>query len=395
MRPNGLMRLRGYVTVAFRGTGIEQLLNLAVAERFTLWDVRMTGAESARASMPVSDFFRLRPLLKRTGCRVHVMERAGFPFLLVKIGKRKTFAIGLLGFLLGLFLLTSVVWKVEVLGLEKLGEDVVLDKAGEIGIYRLQWKFRLQDPDKMASELHRRLPDAAWVGVEVEGTHVHIRVVESTRPDPRQLTGPRHLIASKNAIITEILADKGKPLVQPHSYVRQGDVLVSGLIGAEGGNQQLVAASGKVKGLVWYTSDIEVPLSRTLKTYTGEQYKRFYLVFGSRALQITGYGKEDYSRSETIPDRKTLHWRNYVLPVGWLTEEVKEVKESELAIRPEEALAAGLERGRADVLAGAGEEARITGEKILSQREENGKLLLTVHFEVEERIDTEQLLASP
>jgi similar to stage IV sporulation protein len=233
------------------------------------------------------------------------------------------------------------------------------------------------------------LPGTAWVGVHISGTHLTIKIVESTVPDKLPLMNPRNLVASKNALITEIMAIKGRPVVKPNMYVRKGDLLISGIIGMEP-NTQIVVATGTVKGLIWYTSNIEVPLIKTYKVYSGESHNRSYLVLGTRALQLTGYGKPTYSQSEIIPERKTLQWRSYSLPIGWLYEKVMEVNYVNQPISYEEAKSSGLRQSRLDLLSGLGKESRIVSEKILHQKTENGKVYMEVLFEVEESIIEEQ-----
>ncbi|MFD0870576.1 MULTISPECIES: sporulation protein YqfD [Paenibacillus] len=388
MRPNIISRLKGYVTIELRGERLEEFINLAASSRLVLWDMQIKQPNLAEVNLHIEDFYKLRPLLKKTGCRIHLLKRYGFPFFLDKLWKRKFFIAGLCFFIVGLFLLSSIVWKVEVEGNEKLMKMEILEKAKQLGIYEYQWKFRLGNQEDLARELHKQLPGVAWVGVKVEGTHIKIQVVESASPEQKELKSPRHLIASKNAVVTKILAEKGKPVVQPDQYVRKGDLLISGLIGNEQ-YQQTVVSQGQVKGLVWYTSKIEVPMVRKYKTYTGESYRRFYLVFGNRALQLTGYGTS-YEQSEQEASRKTLQWRNYGLPVGWMNEKVREVRYLEEPLEREAARQIGLERARADILHGAGEDSRITSEKVLKEQEENGVLVMEVHFEVEENIAVEQ-----
>ncbi|GIP35831.1 sporulation protein YqfD [Paenibacillus sp. J2TS4] len=388
MQPNLFSKIKGYITIELRGERLEELINLAVATRLVLWDIRIIKEQLAEVNLSISDFYRLRPLLKKTGCRLHILHRYGLPFFLDKLGKRKFFVAGVFFFLAGLFLLTSLVWKVEVEGNEKLMTVEILEKAKQLGIYEYQWKFRLKNQEDLARELHNQLPGAAWIGVQVEGTHIRIKVVESASPEEREPMNPRHLVATKNAVVTQILAEKGKPVVQPNQYVREGDVLISGWIGNEA-NQQTVVSQGQVKGLVWYTSTIETPLVRKYKTYSGNSFKRFYLVFGNRALQLTGYGHK-YEASESASSRKTLQWRNYGLPVGWLNEKVREVHLLEEPLEKEAAREIGLERARADLLQEAGKESKIIAEKILKEQEENGKLVMEVHFEVEENIAVEQ-----
>jgi len=137
---------------------------------------------------------------------------------------------------------------------------------------------------------------------------------------------------------------------------------------------------------VWYESKLEVPLTQKYKVFTGESYKRFYVVLGGRALQVTGYGKPSYAESETEEVRKTLQWRQYALPIGWMTENVREASVEEQAIDTAAARAAGLERAKAEILMGAGEEARFVSYNVLQEKTENGKVYMNVLFQVEEAI---------
>ncbi|WP_426447800.1 sporulation protein YqfD [Paenibacillus sp. S-38] len=395
MKTSVVQRIRGFVVVEVRGRQLEGLLNRMTERRMSMWDIRITAEHQASLCLPLPDFFRLRPLLKETGCRVRVRQRHGLPFLLDKLERRKFFAIGLLGFIIGVYLLSSMVWKVSVEGNEKIQTDQILAAAKAQGIYAMQWKYKLKEPVELSRNLQGQLPGASWIGVEIQGTHVIIKVVEATIPESKPLMNPRHLVASKNAMVTQIFAEKGRPAVKVNTYVRKGDILISGILGDEA-NRQTVVASGKVKGLVWYKPTVEVPLTQRYKVYTGETKTRSYLVLGSRGVQVYGYGKLPFEAYETIPDRQTLSWRNFVLPVGWLKEKLMEVRYVEQPVDPKEAAAIGLEQAKGQILAEAGPEARVVGEKILHEKAENGKVYMEVHLEVEELIAAEQpIVAGP
>ncbi|MGF7032002.1 hypothetical protein J2T17_002921 [Paenibacillus mucilaginosus] len=395
MKTSIVQRIRGFVVVEVRGRQLERLLNRMTERRMSMWDIRITAEHQASLCLPLPDFFRLRPLLKETGCRVRVRRRQGLPFLLDKLERRKFFAFGLLGFIIGVYLLSSMVWKVSVEGNERIQTDQILTAAKAQGIRPMQWKFKLKEPVELSRGLQGQLPGASWVGVEIQGTHIIIKVVEATIPEPKALMNPRHLVASKNAMVTQIFAEKGRPAVKVNTYVRKGDILISGLLGDET-NRQTVVASGKVKGLVWYKPTVEVPLTQRYKVYTGETKTRSYLVLGNRGIQVYGYGKLPFEAYETIPDRQTLSWRNFILPVGWLKEKLMEVRYVEQPVDPKEAAAIGLEQAKGQILAEAGPEARVVGEKILHEKAENGKVYMEVHLEVEELIAAEQpIVAGP
>lgn len=60
---------------------IEALINTLAEQGLEVWDLRAHDGRKAEMNILLPHFFRLRPLLKRTGCRVKVTHRSGFPFL--------------------------------------------------------------------------------------------------------------------------------------------------------------------------------------------------------------------------------------------------------------------------------------------------------------------------
>jgi similar to stage IV sporulation protein len=387
-----LDKLRGYVRIELFARDVEKLLNALTANRVDAWNIRRTGTSSIELYLTIRGFFELRPLLKRTGIRakLRVIQRYGLPFTLVRLRRRKMFLAGAASFFVAIYVLSMLVWDVDVTGQNQIAESEVLQAARESGIYRFQWKFRLPDPDTLSRDLQRKLPGTAWVGVDWQGTRVQIQIVESTRPEERPLENPRHLIASKNALVTQILAEKGRPLVRPNTNVSKGDILISGYVGDET-NPHTVVAQGTVRGIVWEEAEVEIPLTLSRKVYTGEKKTQSYLVIGNRALKLTGYGGPQFEQFETIPERLTLEWRGWKLPIGWLKERLLEARVEEIPLDPEEAARIALERARAEVTSAAGTDAKWVGEKIiLHERTENGKVYMKVLFEIEQNIAAEQ-----
>lgn len=124
-------------------------------------------------------------------------------------------------------------------------------------------------------------------------------------------------------------------------------------------------------------------------TYTGISHDRLYLVLGNRAIQLWGYGKIPYSTHKTTVEHDPLTWRSYKLPMGWMTESVRETKIQEQKLTEAEAKMSGLEGARADILAKYGKGTKIMSQKILHEKRENGKVYMKVLFEVEQDIAEE------
>ncbi|HWO54627.1 MAG TPA: sporulation protein YqfD [Paenibacillus cookii] len=385
-----LSGVRGCVQITVRGEGINRLINALAEAGIPVWDIRpASNNQTADMKLLLRDFHALRPLLKRTGCRMHVARRIGLPFRLAKLYKRKFFAAGIGAFFLLLFVLTSLVWNINVVGNEKIPTEDILKAAKEEGVRPYQWIFRLKEPDKLSRALSLKLPETSWIGVERKGTTITIQVVEAEKPEKEPLASPRHLVSKSDAVITSIYAEQGRPLVQKNTRVKKGQVLISGILGDGEARSQVVVAKGEVKGLVWHEYQLEVPLVQKRKIYTGERKDKSYLVLGNRAIQLWGYGKEPFAKSETLTERDPLTWRSIALPIGWMTEKVMEVTETQETLQPEEAKKLGLEAAIRDILAKYGNDSQIISQKILHEKRENGKVYMKVLFEVEEKIAEE------
>ncbi|MCM3784479.1 sporulation protein YqfD [Neobacillus mesonae] len=388
MKTPSLANLRGSVSIVLLGGDLEALINQIAVRGLQVWDIRSIGERSASMNILLRDFFKLRPLLRRTGCRVRVKQRIGFPFFLARLFKRKMFIAGALLFFVILFTMSSLVWDVEVKGTVKMTEEEVLAAAKNEGLYPFQWAFRLPTQDKLAKEMIKQLPAASWIGVERDGTKFTIQIVEADEPEKQPLLSPRHLISKADAVVTEIYAEQGRPVVQKDTRVKKGSILISGILGDES-NTEIVAAKGAVKGLVWHEYNIEVPLTQKQTTYTGESNERRYIVLGNWAIQYWGYDDTPYNKFETITDVEPLTWRSFKLPVGWMTETDRETNYRELKPSEEEAKQAGLTAAKNDILAKNGKGTKIISEKILHEKKENGKVYMKVLFEVEESIAEE------
>ncbi len=383
--------LKGTVTIEVRGGSPEAFINEAMAGGVKLERLRRPSLELLQADISVTDFFRIKPFLKRTGCKIKVVNRSGMPFFLARAEKRIWFTAGLGLFFVMLFLLASLVWKVEVTGNVRLTEEEILTAARKEGIYFWQISYKLDDMNQISKRLAAALPGTNWVGVEKKGTKINIQVVEQTIPKPLPLNSPRHLIASADAVVTQIVADAGKPMAAKNKKVKKGDVLISGIIGSEG-NTRAIPAKGIVRGAVWYEYLLEAPLTHKMKVYTGNKKVSWHLVLGSRALKLSGFGQEPYSSSESLVDEERVGWRNWTLPIGRLKHTEMETMELERILTIEEAKNAAILQAKADVLEKAGLDAIIEDEIVLHEKTDNGKVYMKVLFEVDQSIVKEMPL---
>jgi len=390
------LRAHGFVRVRLVGESenAQAVLREAAAAGMPLYRVRAEPDEGLTFVLSVPDFLRLRRILRRHRCRVRIVAKGGFPFLWKRIARRKALILSALLFAAALAAASSLVWEVRIEPSEHISVEEIRAAAAAEGVHRFQWIARLDEPPDLARRIAARLPDAAWVGVDRHGTMIIIKVVEARKPDPRPLENPRDLVAKTDAVITRIVAESGRPVVRRHERVRKGDVLISGVIGTDE-RRQAVVARGEVRGLVWHEYEIVSPLVRKAKTYTGSRRDRLYLVIGNRAFRLSGYGSEPFAKSDIRSEYTPWRLLRWELPMGTMRERELEVAFEEVRVTAAEAKEAGLARAREELLAKAGEDARILHEKILHEEAGNGKVKVKVLFEVDQPIAEERPIVWP
>ncbi|MDR6225047.1 sporulation protein YqfD [Desmospora profundinema] len=384
-------QLTGQLVVELTGPELIRFINEATRVRLELQSITWMGTGKVRLTLFVSDFFRLRPLLRSTGTKVRIIRKKGFPFWWMRLMRRRFFAWGILLFLLLLFSLSSVVWSVEVEGNERIPESELRTLLREEGVYIGQLKYRMKSAEEIQYRLGEKMPQLSWVGFRMEGTRAVLTVVERKRvEEERDPTdrGPVNLIAKRGGLIVDMHVERGRPVVEVKDVVKKGQLLVSGRYGnpAQTETGSLVGAKGKVWGQVWYESEVEVPLVQKRKVYTGNREKGYYPFIASRIVRLPFWQEESFTQLESIQHVKAIQFGRWRLPFGWVEEERLEMEWVKQKIPEKEAIALGVERAREDLLSQMGEGSRVVDQKVLHPRVDSGKVVMKIQFDAIEDI---------
>jgi len=315
--------LYGTVCIRIRGTFPERLINLCVSRQIYLWDICKQD-DVLFARMYLADFFRIRPLVKMSKTQVKVVEYTGLPFVMKKIKRRKMLVIGAVLFLLGLHVLSSYVWFIELKGVKMLSKERILEVAEDHGLKPGVLKKTI-DTKQIEDAILFSLPEVAWVEIGFTGTRAEIEIVEKTLPKTEDKT-PAHIVAMKDGVITEIITIAGQPAVKKGDTVKKGDLLIRGFatpskteppgepptITVPG---QLIRAKGLVKARVWYEGYGEAGLMRELRTRTGRRDMAVDLLVGPYRINVKRVAANPFPLYCTETIHKKMPWRNSGLTV--------------------------------------------------------------------------------
>ena len=136
----------------------------------------------------------------------------------------------------------------------------------------------------ISQDLRNKFPEFAWLGLTRYSSKIIINVEKQDVPIKQQedlsITGD--LIASKDAIITDIIVNRGIVIVMKNQSVKKGDVLVSGNLrynNDPSDKTNLVKSKGIIIGNTMELEKIKVPIKTSSLEYSGKIINKKYVEF--------------------------------------------------------------------------------------------------------------------
>lgn len=381
----------GQVHIEVTGQNTERFINRCMENNISVTNIRRTNGNSIACTVQAEDVRKLRPLLRQSDCKLHILKKDGLPFFFKKILSKKGFLSGLLLFVVILFVLSNMLWRIDVIGATPKIEHDIRQVLEDIGVEPGAFQFKLPPPEDIQYAISDRVNKVAWVGASLNGTTYTFRVVEKEIPEEQKALTPRNLVADKEAVIHDIYVEQGKALVKENDYVQKGDVLIAGTIGDED-HKKVVPAKGKVRGETWYESRVTVPLETRLETNTGESYTKHTLAFFGVRIPFWGFSGPDFHQYRVKTKEIPLRIFGWTLPITYETTTYLESEQVKRTYSRKEAIQKAKQLGRKALKKKLSKDDHIRSEKILRRSRERGKVKVLIHYTVIEHITKEQPL---
>ncbi len=296
-----------------------------------------------KLKVSIPGYKALRPVAKKTRCRVTMLHKKGVPFLLFRHRRRKTFAIGVLLFLGLIWFMTSFVWVVEVEGNEFIKSEEISIYLKQEGLEEGSFKLGL-DLSEIENKIMLQTDKLSWIGIEIVGTKALVKVKERRNP-PKIIEKhiPCNIIAEKDGVIHSLVVKSGFPVVNEGDTVEEGQLLVSGVIDSKVEGIRYIHSTGALKARTWYEKTKEVSLIKVDRIKTGKRKKQYALKILNYKLNLFFNSGIPYANYDKMTDNKALTiGKENILPIQLETVLYQEVKVEEKKISAEEAIEEGV-----------------------------------------------------
>ncbi len=275
--------LKGYVIIRIEGLALERLLNLALTNDVYLWDLRRINYFQVEVCVSLKGLKVLEELIEKTGCKAEILNIKGMPQQLETIKKRKTFLIGFLLFFITTFILSSFIWKIEINGIEQTPKEDIVEYLSEMGINSGIHKSKVSE-EEVKLLLINGYDYFSFIDVRLKGIKLIIDIKEEDIP-PEEVNKdyPANVVAKKKGVITKVIARNGEGVVKESQVVREGQLLISGVIQSQDGSYNLVHADGEVLARTSYDAKVSEPILKKIEKETGR-------VFTQRGIKVYKQG---------------------------------------------------------------------------------------------------------
>ncbi|WP_078577107.1 sporulation protein YqfD [Salipaludibacillus agaradhaerens] len=389
MRNDWLHKSTGYMKIQVTHASPETFIKECQRQGVLTWEVTFQEEERFTAYVLLTDLYKLKKMAKLLSCKIKFEEKKGLPFLLKKLSNRKGLVAGILGFIAVLILLSNMVWTIEIEGTDPAMEHEVRHVLEQMGIKKGAFQYFLPAPEIIQDNIMNELDGVTWIGVTKHGSSYHFQVVEKEIVEERPTTGTGHLVASRKAVIHDLFVEKGNPLIKPNQVVKKGDILVSGELGKEG-KTTFIAAEGEVIGEFWYKVRVKVPLSQTIETVTGRTAKKHGLKIGNMTVPVWGFS--GLNTDEKYKEQISKDWEifGYKTPFSHVVTHEYELQSIDRERAQKKAVAIAKEEATKKLMQMLSEDAIITGEKVLHETVDGGKVKVSLHYKIQDNIAVKQ-----
>ncbi len=383
MKKLGFARwIRG--TVEFRGEGAypERFLNLAASGRLKIWEI--TEKDQILSGKVFCRHYKALSLCgKKSGMRIRIVKKSGFPFLLHRYRKRWGIGLGILLFAGLLLFSQNFIWQIEYPEMEEKDRIYLESTLEEMGVCQGASIKKLDIP-QIQRDILTKMEDLSWIALNIDGTKLTVEISQKVEPPEKTDHSPYHVVAKKPGVILGMEVYEGKKMVKVNDVVQKGQLLVSGLVEVPQGDRLYYTNAGaKIFAQTNSETTLSFALTQEEKSFTGQEETRFSLyLFGLKIPLYVAFPMEQpYEKAEQYSPLKI---KDTCLPLGIWKDQYSFYEPVECTYTEEEAKEKLLEGFEAY------EQEEHAGCEILNREDsfrlEDGKLFLTRRYTCKEDI---------
>ena len=281
-------------------------------------------------------------------------------------------------------IISNYIFKIEIIDNDAKIKEFILNELNENGITELSLKKSYAEIENIKKKILNENKDSLeWLEIVPSGVKYIVKIEERIKNPSKEEIFPSNIVASKEGIVKKVIASNGQVVIANNTYVKKGDVLISGIIKVNEVEKNQVQAKGDVFAETWYKVTSEQSFHEHKDELTGNTKNGFRIQIFNKNYKLY----KDYTFS--IVKEKIL-LKNNILPIYLCYDKVEEKNYKDIILSYEEALTLALEKARNKIEKNLSNEEKIISEKQLKVNLKDSKIIVDVLFTVYEKISIEE-----
>ena len=263
------------------------------------------------------NFKKLRPLVRKTHVKIHILNRHGPAFFFYRHKRRWWFLLGMTVFAGMIYILSLFVWQIDIDGNRKYTDALILQALAQMDVKTGCRKSEIDLPE-IEEELRIMYNEITWVSASIAGTKLQIELregdlkisgssgggqtgnvkrVENRENNPKTQNGesetdlPANLVADEDAIITNLVVRRGTVAVRYGDEVKKGDVLIEGKVYIYNEDETLkkvdyLTAEGDVFGKYQELYEKHYQRKHEVRSYKGKNYRKLGVAIVGKSFRL-------------------------------------------------------------------------------------------------------------
>jgi len=259
-------------------------MNLLRKKGISIWDVERKEY-GIKFKISYEDYRKYADIIKET--KMEPLNKKGLVYNLTKLKVRKGFVLGLFALVVSLYVITSLIWNIQVVGTNNITARNII-KALENNNIKTPFSHTSVDPKHLETILYKNFENFKFVEVYIEGSNLIIFVKEKEieKADIKK-NEPTSIISTKNAIINKVIAKSGQPVVKEGDVVYEGQTLIMGIVKNKNSEEfMMVPSEGTIYGKTYYNFELKEPKFKDVEVSTNKSKSVYYLHLNGKSNKI-------------------------------------------------------------------------------------------------------------
>jgi len=380
LKNNVLYLIKSKLNINIKGHNIERFIKRLKNNNIEILNIKHISNEEINIKIYKYDYDKLIKL--KTIYEIEIVDYYGVIRTKNSFLNNKYIIIFMLISLIFLYLITSLIFEVDVVTNDSKMEKVLLEELGELGIKKYKFKksyIELQEiKNKLLSNHKEKLE---WIEIENVGTKYIIRYEPRIKNKIEEDTPLRNIIAKKDCVIRDMNISSGQIVKGIDSYVKKGDIIVSGYVTLNGSVKDTVSSSGTVYGETWYKVTINYPYIYKEEYETGNSKEVLVIKFFGKDMELFNFNK--YNTKKII---ENTILKNNILPIKLIKQTQKETILIDENNTEEELIEKAIKLAKKKIEEKLKEKEYVKDYKVLNKTKHSDSITLNIFFNVVEDV---------